>query len=110
MKGGRGESVRAGRGSGLWGKPDAGCTGCGEDRLSASGYWWLAWVKGEGSPGPDCKPAWAGGYWPGRAPEMTSEMDGSDWRPVDSLSSDDRRGSVVIMLLELAAAGGGCWG
>lgn len=57
-------------------------------------------MKGDGKPEPGC----AGGYWPGLVPEMTSEIDGSDWRFDDSLSSDDLRDSEEIMLAVLAPA------
>lgn len=83
---------------------EAGCRGCGEcECLSESGYWRDGGAKGEGRPpelGCGGMLLWCE-YWLGRAPEMTSEMEGSDWRAGASvaLSSGCRRGSDEEIML-----------
>lgn len=51
---------------------------------------------------------WCGGGWncAGWVPEMTSEMDGKDWRGGGS-SSVDLRGSVEEIMLDMLGAGAG---
>ncbi|PHH74155.1 hypothetical protein CDD83_4616 [Cordyceps sp. RAO-2017] len=83
LKGGRGESTKAGSVSWRWAKVADGWTGWGDGAcLSDSAY---AWLKGEGrlEAGPRAGGCEGDGYWPGLVAEMTSEMDGSDWRLED---------------------------
>lgn len=81
---------------------------CRGECFSGSEYERGAGVKGEGRPEPGCKFGWdGGGYWPGLVPDITSEIDGRDCRPGCSLSSEDRRCSLEIMLLPEFDGGGG---
>lgn len=46
-----------------------------------------------------------GGYWPDLVPEMTSEIEGSDWR-FEGSSSMGFRGSMEEIMLEMLAPEG----
>lgn len=63
-------------------------------------------ANGDGRLDPGCM-AWCGAGWncAGLVPEMTSEMDGRDWRAGASLSSPDLRGSAEEIMLDTLGVG-----